>query len=117
MKWPFTENVKTFSIFLHSHHSSCSPSLSLQQLFFFRFVHQPPPLLLISVSLASPPNPSLVISSSLPSLHFEEAPKSSFPILSRYITIFYFELLYFGYPVNSLLSPWPHVSFSFSLSM
>nr|KJB50082.1 hypothetical protein B456_008G152900 [Gossypium raimondii] len=56
--------------------------ISVRHLFFFLFVHQPPPLLLISVSLASPPNPSLVISSSLPSLHFEEAPKSSFPILS-----------------------------------
>ncbi|TYI20142.1 hypothetical protein ES332_A07G215600v1 [Gossypium tomentosum] len=33
--------------------------------------------------LASPPNPSLIILLSLPSLHFEETPKSSFPILSR----------------------------------
>ncbi|KAG4115988.1 hypothetical protein ERO13_D12G141500v2 [Gossypium hirsutum] len=82
MKWPFTENVLLILFLYHSHHSTSSTSLSLQQLFFFLFVHQPPPLLLISVSLASPPNPSLVISSSLPSLHFEEAPKSSFPILS-----------------------------------
>ncbi|KAB2015188.1 hypothetical protein ES319_D08G007200v1 [Gossypium barbadense] len=51
--------------------------------FSFLSVHQPPPLLLISVSLALPPNSSLVISSSLPNLHFEETPKSSFPILSR----------------------------------
>ncbi|KAB2016435.1 hypothetical protein ES319_D08G096500v1 [Gossypium barbadense] len=38
-------------------------------------------------SLASPPNLSLVISSCLQSLHFEETPKSIFPILSSFMSL------------------------------
>ncbi|TYI74645.1 hypothetical protein E1A91_D07G216300v1 [Gossypium mustelinum] len=38
-------------------------------------------------SLASPSNLSLVISSSLPSLHLEETQKSSFPILSSFMSL------------------------------